>query len=109
MDEAIETEEVEEDALEKDTLEVTVKMSEYMFSPSIISIDTHEDIVFNLKNLGFTTHSFVVEELGINSGVIPPGVSKTITFSTEEPGEYEFYCNIGSHRDNGMEGVLIVK
>jgi plastocyanin len=103
------SEDVEEDVSDEDAYEVSIKMSEYNISPSIISIDAHKDTTFILKNLGFTTHNFVVEELDIYSGVIPPGESKTITFTAEEPGEYDFYCSIGNHRDNGMEGILIVK
>jgi plastocyanin len=26
-----------------------------------------------------------------------------------EPGEYTFYCSVDSHRDQGMEGTLVVK
>ena len=33
----------------------------------------------------------------------------TITFVPLEPGEYVFYCTIGSHRQLGMEGRLIVE
>jgi hypothetical protein len=25
-----------------------------------------------------------------------------------EPGEYEFYCPVGNHKDEGMEGTLTV-
>lgn len=102
-------EEIEEDVSEESAFEVTIKMSEYVISPSVISIDANEDTTFILKNLGFTTHNFVVDELSIYSGIIPPGESKTITFMAEEPGEYDFYCSVDNHRGNGMEGVLIVK
>ncbi len=105
----VESEELEEDVKNEDTFEITIKMSEYIFSPSVISIDVEKDTTFVLKNLGFTTHDFVVEEIDIHSGLIPPGGSKTITFKADEPGEYDFYCSVGDHRDNGMEGVLIVK
>ena len=26
-----------------------------------------------------------------------------------EPGEYKFFCSVDSHRDQGMEGTLVVK
>jgi uncharacterized cupredoxin-like copper-binding protein len=102
-------EETEEEVSDDSGLEVTIKLSEYIISPSVISVDAKKDTTFILKNLGFTTHNFVVDELGIYSGVIPPGESKTITFTADKSGEYDFYCSIGDHRDNGMEGVLIVK
>lgn len=104
-----ESEELDEEVKNEDAIEVTVKMSEYIISPSVISIEEDSDTTFVIKNLGFTTHNFVSEELGIYSGVIPPGESKTITVMADEPGEYDFYCSIGDHRNNGMEGVLIVK
>ena len=105
----VESEELDENVKNDDAYEVTIKMSEYIFSPSVISVDVEKNTTFVLKNLGFTTHNFVVEEIDIYSGVIPPGESKTITFTADEPGEYDFYCSVGDHRDNGMEGVLIVK
>ena len=106
---SVTSEEVDEDVSDEDAYEVTIKMSEYTISPSVISINAQKDTTFILKNLGFTTHSFVIDELDIYSGVIPPGESKTVNFTAEEPGEYDFYCSVGNHRDNGMEGILIVK
>jgi uncharacterized cupredoxin-like copper-binding protein len=32
-----------------------------------------------------------------------------LRFMPLEPGEYEFYCTIGSHRQLGMEGLLTVQ
>ena len=93
-------EEIEEDVSDDSGLEVTIKMSEYIISPSVISVDAKKNTTFILKNLGFTTHNFVVEELGIQSGIIPPGESKIITFMAEEPGEYDFYCSVGNNKDN---------
>jgi plastocyanin len=40
--------------------------------------------------------------------VVQAGGSSTVT-ATLEPGEYTFYCVVGRHRQNGMEGTLTVE
>ncbi|TFV44618.1 cupredoxin domain-containing protein [Blastococcus sp. TF02A-35] len=56
-------------------------------------------------NDGSATHDLVVERDGEDvaaSDTIGPGGSATVTVDLE-PGEYVFYCSIGSHRAMGME------
>ena len=57
------------------------------------------------KNAGF--HTFVIDEADVNFSI---SEGEALTFSVpSEPGEYPFYCSIGSHRSFGMEGTLIVE
>jgi len=46
-----------------------------------------------------------VEEAG---EVVQAGGESTVTADLE-PGEYTFYCAVGQHRENGMEGTLTVQ
>lgn len=66
-------------------------------------------VTIKLVNDSSVPHAVEVEGNGVEEE------SETVTGSdTEltvdlEPGEYEFYCPVGSHRDQGMEGMLTVE
>lgn len=56
-----------------------------------------------------TNHDWYLEALGAQTPTLAPGESETVRFSVDlEPGEYPFWCTIGNHRDQGMEGVFVV-
>jgi plastocyanin len=66
-------------------------------------------VTIKLVNESDNPHAVEVEGNGVEEE------SETITGSeTEltvdlEPGEYTFYCPVGEHRQNGMEGTLTVE
>lgn len=55
------------------------------------------------------THDLVVDGYNVRTKTIQVGQSETIEFMAEEAGVFEFYCSIGSHRQMGMKGTLVVK
>jgi plastocyanin len=67
------------------------------------------EVTIELTNDSGTPHNVEVEGNGVEE------VSETITEGTTsltvtlEPGEYEFYCAVGNHREEGMEGTLTVE
>jgi plastocyanin len=66
-------------------------------------------VTIELINDSSTPHAVEVEGNGVEEE------SETITGSTTElsvdleAGEYVFYCPVGQHRQNGMEGQLLVE
>jgi plastocyanin len=63
-----------------------------------------------LDNPSQVPHAIEVEGKGVEeegSTVQDGGVSK-VTVDLK-PGEYEYYCPVGNHKDAGMEGTLTVK
>lgn len=54
-------------------------------------------------------HSVAIEGNGVDesSQVVPPGKSATVSADLET-GTYTFYCTVGDHREDGMEGKLTV-
>jgi plastocyanin len=66
-------------------------------------------VTIELVNDSDVPHAVEVEGNGVEEE------SETITGSTTEltvdlePGEYVFYCPVGQHRQNGMEGQLLVE
>jgi len=53
-------------------------------------------------------HDFYIDELGIETELVDPGASTTVTINAE-PGTYMYYCSVTGHRQGGMEGTLTVE
>jgi nitrite reductase (NO-forming) len=85
-----------------------VEMVDIAFTQKELVVPANTEITINLVNNGVSTHNFVIDELGVNSGDYSPGQTGTVTFNTGAPGEYEYYCSIPGHREAGMVGKLIV-
>ncbi len=88
---------------------VDLTATEFQFDPADVSLDTAGTVTFTVSNDGEEEHALEVEGNGIEeeTETIAPGDSGTLTVELE-PGEYEFYCPIDGHRDQGMEGTLVV-
>ena len=56
-------------------------------------------------------HNLEVEGNGVEEVTddLEPGDNGDSSASTSQPGTYEIYCSIDSHRDQGMEGELTVQ
>lgn len=54
-------------------------------------------------------HDWVVDEFGAETSKIRDGETTSVTFVADQTGEFEYYCSVGSHRQMGMVGTLIVE
>jgi uncharacterized cupredoxin-like copper-binding protein len=54
-------------------------------------------------------HAIAIEGQGVakTGAVVQPGATSSVTVALK-PGKYTFFCPVGSHRANGMEGQLTV-
>ena len=66
-------------------------------------------MTFTLVNDGQSTHALEIEGQGIEeeSDEVDGGGTTALTVDLK-PGEYEFYCPVDGHREQGMEGTLVV-
>jgi uncharacterized cupredoxin-like copper-binding protein len=73
-------------------------------------VDQTGTVTFRVTNNGAIAHALEVDGQGIEeeTETIDPGESAELTVDLTEEGSYELYCPIGDHRDQGMEGELIV-
>lgn len=56
------------------------------------------------------THDWVVDELGVSTEQVSDGGDcNTVQFTAGQVGEFEYYCSVGNHREEGMVGTLIVE
>jgi len=85
-----------------------VTMVDIEFQPTELTIPANTDVTINLVNQGNLPHSFAVDDLSVNSGVIDPGQSGSVTINAA-PGTYEFYCDVPGHKEAGMVGTITVQ
>ncbi|GIK84284.1 MAG: hypothetical protein BroJett025_09060 [Patescibacteria group bacterium] len=81
---------------------------DFSFDVKEIRVKQGEKLTVSVTNeKGF--HDFVIDELAVNSGMIPAGETMELEIPTDKPGTYEYYCSVGQHRQMGMKGTLIVE
>lgn len=95
---------------EQVTLEIVAKEGPYAFEPAELETDSGTVTIEmespeNLK----APHSVSIEGEGVNEAgnVVQAGAVSEVTADLE-PGEYTYYCPVGDHRAEGMEGTLTV-
>jgi plastocyanin len=91
------------------TASFSVSITEYSFTPNVISVSAGKKVAVTLTNNGAISHSFVITALQVDSGLVAPGETKTVTFTAPSAaGSYEYFCNVTGHKDLGMTGTLNV-
>jgi len=88
---------------------VEITATEFKFDPSTVEVDDAGETTFTLVNDGEFPHALEIEGQGIEeeSDEIDGGATTELTVDLEA-GEYELYCPVGNHREQGMEGTLVV-
>ena len=54
-------------------------------------------------------HDLSVDGYNVKTKQIQAGESDTIQFRADKAGTFPMFCGVGTHRQQGMEGVLIVE
>jgi uncharacterized cupredoxin-like copper-binding protein len=93
---------------------LAVEETEFKIAPKDATVTAKGGkVTLKVTNAGGAVHALDIEEAAgdgkdVESGVISPGSSKAVTAAIK-PGTYEWYCPIGDHRQEGMEGKITVK
>lgn len=98
---------------ESDNQTIRISEKEYSLNPSTVTVARAGTYTFEITNDGQITHSFELEASGggedeVKAGDIEPGQSKTVQFTVEAGQSYEMYCPIDGHRQEGMDGTLVL-
>ncbi len=85
----------------------------YYFAPNRVVVKAGSPVELTIKNAAFgVPHNLTCFqkdtgiELSENLGMFRG--QKHVRFTPTEPGEYEFYCHVGSHSKKGMKGTFVV-
>jgi plastocyanin len=66
-------------------------------------------VTVKFDNPSSIPHGVTIEGNGVNASSDVVTGSDTSFTADLKPGKYTFYCPVGSHRAEGMEGILTVK
>jgi plastocyanin len=88
---------------------ITISETEFALDPADPTVAAGE-VTITAVNDGGILHNLEVEGNGVEeiTNDLDPGQSDELTIDLE-PGEYEIYCAIGTHAEQGMEGTLTVE
>lgn len=95
------------------TLSETVKTFDiegkpFEFSLKEIRVKEGERVRVNFTNTqGF--HDWGIDEFRVRTKQLQAGQSETVEFIASKKGEFEYYCSVGTHRQMGVVGKLIVE
>ena len=87
---------------------VIVTGHNFSFAPSAITVKKGEKVKIVFQNSG-GTHDWVIDEFNAHTTRIQGGQSATIEFTPDKVGTFEYYCSVGTHRQMGMKGNLVVQ
>lgn len=87
---------------------VDISASNFTYDKKEIRVKKGESVAVKfVNNEGF--HDFVIDELNVRTQRISEGQSETVRIPTDKVGTYAYYCSVGNHRAQGMEGKLIIE
>lgn len=88
---------------------IELAATEFAFEPSEITLDAAGTYRFVLTNDGGAPHALEIEGNGVEAETetIDGGETAQIDVELDE-GEYEIYCPVGNHADQGMVGRVVV-
>lgn len=89
--------------------EIEITETDFALDPAKVAVDAAGETTIRVVNDGGVAHALEIEGDGVEkeTETIDPGASAELTVELEA-GEYEIYCPIGNHREQGMEGTLVV-
>ena len=88
--------------------EFTVTGSPFKFVPNELRVKEGETVRITFKNSG-GTHDFVIDEFQVRTKQLQSGGEETLEFVANKKGTFEYYCSVGTHRQMGMKGSLVVE
>ena len=98
--------------------QVLIRMESYAFTPSEVVVEAGKPVTLTLSNESFLVpHNFLLDDpngVRLVDADISSGDTEAVTLTLTEPGIYPFYCDkqllfFPTHREQGMEGRLIVR
>ena len=88
------------------TFDLTGKNFEFSMEEILVNKGDTVRITF-ASSQGF--HDWAIDEFNAATDQVNPGTTTEVEFVADQVGTFEYYCDVGNHRQQGMVGKLIVK
>jgi plastocyanin len=91
-------------------IDVELTMKDFRFEPSSFTAKPGDIVQVTLKNAQ-GIHDFRIDAWNVKSEMVSVGEDFIVDFTVpaNATGEVEFYCGVGSHRQQGMTGKIKVE
>lgn len=99
---------MDENSESRTVKEVTVRIRPFSYSIDKIEVNEGDLVRINVIN-DQGAHDLVIEGYDIGTNVLTAGQKESLEFIADAVGEFEYYCSVDGHRDQGLKGVFIVK
>lgn len=96
------------DTSSQKTNTITLEAGSFYYKPNTITVKKGENVKVVINSVDMM-HDFVIDELNVRTPIVKSGDTAEVTFVADTAGKYEFYCSVGSHRQKGMVGTLIIE
>ncbi len=91
-----------------DAVTIDIGGHNFEFDKTEIRVKEGDTVVINFTSTdGF--HDWVVDEFNAKTARVSTGNTASVAFVADKAGTYEYYCSVGTHRQQGMVGTLIVE
>lgn len=88
--------------------EFTINGTNFDFDSKTITVKKGDKVKITFNSTqGF--HDFKIDEYGLATKQMQSPGTEVIEFVADKAGSFEYYCSVGSHRQMGMVGTLIVE
>lgn len=88
--------------------EFTVTGENFRFSLGEMKVRKGDTVRVTFKSTaGF--HDWTIDEFHAATKQLTAGGQETVSFVADRAGRFEYYCSVGTHRQMGMKGTLIVE
>lgn len=88
--------------------EFSVTGSPFKMVPDSLTVKKGDTVKITFKNTQ-GIHDFTLDEFDVKTKQLQAGEEEVVQFVADKVGTYEFYCSVGNHRAQGMEGTLTVE
>jgi hypothetical protein len=90
---------------------IKILMDDGGFNPKTLDVASSSNLVAEITNKGVNPHSFVIDDLGIDSGAIQPGQTKAVALENLGAGKgtYIYYSNIDGDHHDVFSGTMTAK
>lgn len=83
---------------------ISIEAGNIFFNPKSLIVKIDQPVTVNFTNKG--SHTFTIDELGVNSKL--QEASGSFTFTPTKIGSFTFYCSVPGHRQAGQFGTITV-